>query len=287
MSTRCAAVGVLWLVLVAGAPATANQLDVLVTILPHASLVERLGGDAVRVHVLVGPGQTPETFDPAPRELARFSEAVVWFTTGAPIEPLLAPRLETLRPDLLTVPTAEGLAGLAADEHAGHDHGDVDPHVWVSARNTAQQVRAMTAALVRLLPDRADSIGAAEAELLEDLAAIDRELAALLEPVRGRTFFVFHPAFGYLARDYGLRQVAVESGGLSPSPRHLGGVLRAARDQGATTIFVQPQQSDRLVRSIARETGLAVEVLDPLAPDHLANLLRVGQAIRAALEPRR
>ena len=279
------------IVLVATSACGADEpLDVLVTILPQRSLVERLGEDAVHVHVLVGPGQTPETYDPTPRELAAVSAAAVWFTTGAPLEELLLPRLRTLQPALAVVATTDGSALLASDPHAdhdpGHDHGEVDPHVWLSPRNTATQVQAMAAALARLLPDRAGRIAAAETALLAELAAIDRELTALFEPVRGRTFFVFHPAFGYLARDYGLVQVAIESGGLSPSPRHLAETLQAIRDRGATVIFVQPQQSDRLVRAVADEAGLAVATLDPLAPDHLANLRRIGEAIRAGLETR-
>lgn len=270
--------------------ATPAPLAVLVTILPHADLVERLGGDAVRVHVLVGRNQSPETYQPSPRELQQLAGSQVWLTTGTPIEAALRSRLLTMLPGLQIVPTHAELEVLA-DHHCAHhdhdhDHGDMDPHVWVSARNTATQAAVIAAVLQERLPDHAERIAAALAELQDELAAIDRDLTALLAPVRGRAFYVFHPAFGYFARDYDLRQEAVESGGQAPSPRRLAALMTSIKDQGARVIYVQPQHSVQAAQPIAREAGLEVVVLDPLERDHLANLRRIGELLHAGLEPR-
>ena len=273
------------------APAAAGDepLPVLVTILPHASLVEALAPGAVTVDVIVAPGESPASFDPSARRLAELARARLWLTTGAPLEPALRPRLQALAPGLDIVDTHAGLPRLASDDHGhdhGHDHGDTDPHVWLGVRNTGAQVDVMAAALARLLPHRADAIEAARADLAADLAALDRDLAALLAPVRGATMFVFHPAFAYFAHDYGLVQQAVERGGMAPSPRHLAQLMRSVREQGARTVFLQPQYSDQVVRTVAREAGLDVVVLDPLARDHLANLRRLGEALAVGLEAR-
>jgi zinc transport system substrate-binding protein len=269
--------------------ATPVPLEVLVTILPHADLVERLGGDAVRVHVLVGRNQSPETYQPSPRELQQLAGSQVWLTTGTPIETALRSRLLTMLPDLQIVPTHAELEVLA-DHHCAHhdhdhDHGDMDPHVWVSARNTAVQAAVMAAVLQERLPDHAERIAATLAEVQAELAAIDRDLAALLAPVQSRTFYVFHPAFGYFARDYDLRQEAVESGGQAPSPRRLATLMNSIKAAGARVIYVQPQHSVQSAQAVAREAGLEVVVLDPLDRDHLANLRRIGELIHAGLEP--
>lgn len=265
-------------------------LDVLVTILPHAGLVERLAGDAVRVHVLVSENQSPETYQPSPRELQALVASRVWFTTGTPIETMLRSRLTAMMPALEVVPTHASLEPLhehhCAHHDHDHDHGDLDPHVWVSPRNTAVQVAVMAEALRGRLPHRAEAIAAAEAALVAELEALDAALTTLLEPVQGRTFFVFHPAFGYFARDYSLRQEAVESGGQAPGPRRLAELLRNVRAQGARAVYVQPQQSVAAVAPLAREAALEVIVLDPLAADHLANLRHIGEVLRAGLEPR-
>ncbi len=259
---------------------------VLVTIPPHAALVERLAGDAVIVDVVLEAGESPASFDPTPRRIQRLADAQLWLTTGAPLEPALEPRLVAAAPDLKVVPTHTRLEFLADPHDHGHDHdhGEMDPHLWLSARNTLAQVAVMAVALGELLPAQAGAIADAQYILEEELRALDRDLATMLAPVAGRTFFVFHPAFGYFARDFELRQEAVERGGLAPSPRHLAELLTSIHDQGATTIFLQPQYSDQTVRSIAREADLAVVVLDPLAADHLANLRRIGEALATGLE---
>jgi zinc transport system substrate-binding protein len=267
------------------------SLDVLVTILPHAGLVERLGGEAVRVHVLVGPDQSPETYQPSPRQLQAFSPCRIWFTTGTPVETALRARLAGMLPQLEIVPTHLDLEVIHDHQCSHHDHdhhhqhSDMDPHVWVSARNTALQAAVMAAALQDRLPAHAGRIATSLAELHQDLDRLDTDLTELLLPVAGRTFFVFHPAFGYFARDYDLRQEAVESGGLAPSPRRLARIMQSIRDQGATTIYIQPQQSVQSVQPIASREGLDVIVLDPLDPDHLNNLRRIGETLRAGLEP--
>ena len=267
----------------------AAPLEVLVTILPHAGLVARLGGDAVRVHVLVGRDESPETYQPSPRQLQGFAGARLWFTTGAPIETALGTRILAILPEAEIIPTHAELAVLAEPACAHHHHdpaaGELDPHVWVSARNTSRQAAVMAAALQRHLPAQADAIASALTALVNELAALDHELTELLAPVRGRTFHVFHPAFGYFARDYGLRQAAVESGGQAPGPRRLAALMRSLKAEGARVIYVQPQHSTRSVQTLAREAGLEIVVLDPLDPDHPANLRRIGEALRAGLEP--
>jgi len=266
----------------------ASALDVLVTVLPHASLIERLGGGAVTVHVLVGPGESPATFDPTPHQLQRLAPSQVWFTTGAPLEAALEPRLDSMIPGLEVVATHADLAPLTLCDHhhegEHHDHGETDPHVWLSLRNTARQATIMAAGLERHLPDQAPQIKANLATLLNELTALDAELTTMLAPIAGRTLLVFHPAFGYFAHDYGLVQKAVEQGGLAPSPRHLTQLLMDVEAQGVRTVFVQPQSSDRAIRPIAQEAGLEVLVLDPLARDHLANLRHLGVTILAGLE---
>jgi zinc transport system substrate-binding protein len=280
----------LFCVLVAPAVAlAAGPPRVLVTVPPHASLVERLAQGAVTVDVVLEPGESPASFDPTPRRIQRLAGARLWFTTGAPLEAALVPRLGAVAPGLEVVATHERLefiadaAGHDHDHGHGHDHGELDPHVWLSVRNTLAQVPVMAVALGELLPERRGAIADAQYELEEELRALDRELSALLAPVAGGTIFVFHPAFGYFARDYDLGQEAIERGGLAPSPRHLVALLQEIRREGATTIFLQPQYSDQSVRAIAREAELDVVVLDPLARDHLPNLRHIGEAVAAAL----
>jgi zinc transport system substrate-binding protein len=102
--------------------------------------------------------------------------------------------------------------------------------------------------------------------MLRRLRALDREYRAGLAHCARRGLVTGHAAFGYLARRYGLRQMAVE--GLTPeaepAPRQLARVVTAVRASGATTVFTEPLASPRAARTVARETGATVVPLDPL-----------------------
>ncbi len=138
-------------------------------------------------------------------------------------------------------------------------------------------------ALVAADPANAGAYRAGLDGLLADLDALDAETAAALEPLRGRAIYVFHDAFGYFADAYGLRQVAIETGGKEPGPRHVAELIDRARADGVRVIFVQPQFSTMSAEAIAREIGGAVVPFDPLARDYIAGMRAAVKAVRRAL----
>jgi len=276
----------------AAAPADHAVLTAAVSIIPQTYFVERIAGERVAVMVLVGPGDSPATYEPTPRQLTGLADARVYFRIGVPMEQALVPRLARNYPQLAvvdtrgtqaTTPHAAAPQPTHTDDH-GHDHGEHDPHVWLSPRLAADQAAVIAATLARLDPSGADLYRGNLATLQAELSALDTEIGVLLAPVRGGTIFVFHPAFGYFCGDYGLEQVAIEAGGLAPSPRHLTEVLSSARAAGARAIFVQPQSSTTAATTVATELGIEVVTLDPLARDYQENLGRIARAFRAALD---
>ena len=105
-----------------------------------------------------------------------------------------------------------------------------------------------------------------------------------MEPYKGRAFFVLHPAWGYFADEYDLRQFAIEREGKSPTDAELTELQRSARREGIKVVFVQPQVTGRGARAVATAIGARLERLDPLAADVDANLLRLADAIAESFE---
>ena len=87
-----------------------------------------------------------------------------------------------------------------------------------------------------------------------------------------------------LHRKYPVDQVAVEAEGKTPSPRRLARLVDAARSSGATAVYVQPQFTASAAQAVADAVGCDLVQLDPLAPDHLANLQRMAETIAANYE---
>jgi zinc transport system substrate-binding protein len=141
----------------------------------------------------------------------------------------------------------------------------------------------MTDALERIDPLHAAEYRENLKGLLSDLDDVHAKLSGILAPLGGSSLYAFHPAYGYFADRYGLRQKAVSAGGKEPGPRHLAALIDQARKDGARVIFVQPQFSDSTAKIIAREVDAAVVPMDPLARDYIRNLEAMARKIREAL----
>jgi zinc transport system substrate-binding protein len=269
-----------------------GRLGVVLSIAPQRYLVERIGGEHVRVNVMVGAGDNPHTYEPKPDQLKALSSAAVYFATGVEFEDVWMGRIAGANRAMRVVDTAAGIERLPLPEH--HDEGDeeeedgdhaggLDPHVWTSPRLAAQQARVMAAALAELDPPHATDYAANLAALEGDIAALDADLRATLAGVQGRKFMVFHPSWGYFARDYGLEQIAVEVGGQEPSAQELAALITTARAEGIRVVFAQPEFSTANATTIAREIGGEVLLISPLAEDWLDNLRTVADAFGSAL----
>lgn len=267
------------------APAT-DKVGVFVSVPPQAYLVERIGGGNVKVDVLVQPGQEPHTFEPTPRQVTALSKAALFFAVGMPYEKNLIAKVHAGHESLNVVDTV----GSSGDETEPAHHGEnpyggksQDPHVWLSPARIRVQAESIAKALAETDPAHAEEYEANLAKFLKDLNATDQRVCSILKPFQGRSFYVFHPAFGHFAEAYGLRQEAVEVEGKEPSPKQLRDLIRKARSEKARVIFVQPEFSDKTARAVAEAIGGAVVPLDPLAEDVLKNLEDIARKLESAL----
>lgn len=270
---------------------SSDRLVAFVTIQPQAFVVQRVGGERVSVNVMVSPGQSYHTYEPTPLQVAALAEARVYFGIGIPLERALRDKLASTDTGVEFVDTCKdiplrpGVECAHDHDHAVHDHaGEGDPHTWLSPRLMRIQAGVVAEAMTRLDPAGAEIYATSLAELQRDLDAVDERIARRLAPYSGRSFFVFHPSFGYFADAYGLLQVSVEKEGKEPSAKHLAEVVEQARQAGVKVIFVQPQFASASATAVAREIGASVDTLDPLAADYIANLERIADKIARSFE---
>lgn len=268
-------------------------IPVFVSIQPQAYFVNRVGGDRVQVDVLVRPGGSPATYAPTPKQMARLAAAKVFFRIGVPFENALLPKISRNMPRLNIVDMSAGLEhvesvarshqGEPSSRLAANDHGELDPHTWMDPMLAKKQAEVIMKTLFKIDPAGRSIYEENYRKITEDLVALDARIRRTLKVVAGKTLFVYHPAYGYFCRAYGLRQKAVESGGKDPSPRHLTQLIDEARKEGIRVIVVQPQFSQKKAKSIARAIHGAVVVFDPLAYDYMANLEKVANRLAGLL----
>ncbi len=258
---------------------------VFASIPPQAWLVEQLAGDLVRVEVLLPPGASPATYEPTPRQMATLERSQLYFQIGAPFEGPVLAKVADLMPDLRVVDCRAGVK-LEPIDGEGHDHGGglLDPHIWLDPQRMKIIARTSAQALQELLPIRAQEIEQRLAALLNSIDATDRRLTGIFAPYAGRTLLVFHPAYGYLTRRYGLVQTAIEVDGKAPSARRMATVVEGLEQQRVPALFVQPQFSRTTAERVANALDCELVELDPLAGDYLANLESMAARIAEAMQ---
>ena len=266
----------------------AVKVKSFVSILPVAYFVERVGGPNVEVSVLVGPGQDPHTFDPTPKLMTKLANARVLFKMGFPFEETLIKKVGSGFKNVEVVDLQQGIKLRAmteeeteaeeaehghgkAEEH-GHEAGEMDQHTWLDPQLAKIQAKTIADTFIRIDPNHKDQYEKNLKDFQADLDVIHEQLKKALAPVKGKSFFVFHPAYGYFGDAYGLKQVPVQIGGKEPTARQLARLIELAKEDGVRVIFVQPQFSKKTAETLAKSIGGAVVPLDDLAPDYLKNL---------------
>jgi len=188
-------------------------------------------------------------------DVRKLADADVLLANGAGMEPFLD-RVTKQSPDLRVVEVSDGIPLL-----------DNNPHVWVSFDGASRQVDNITTVLAEIAPDKADALRANAANYKAALAALDGKMRDTLAPHAGARIVTFHEAFPYFARDFGLDLAGVveREPGTEPNARELADIVKLVREQGVKALFAEPQFSDRSAQAIARETGVKVHELDPVA----------------------
>ncbi len=239
-----------------------------VSIPPLRGLVGDIVGGDFQIEVLVPPGASPETFEPTPKQFIALNRARLVFNVGLiDFETTLLSKIE--QPDKV-IDLSRGIELIdGGHQHTG-SHG-VDPHIWCSPK--ALQLMAQNAyeAIHRACPDSTKYTDNYN-RLQMQLTALDERVQAEVAQSGVRSFIIYHPALGYYARDYGLRQTAIEEEGKEPSAKRLTQIIDEARKEKVRQLFYERQFPRSTVEVIARDIGAQCVEIDPMREDIIANI---------------
>lgn len=253
----------------------------VVSIAPLKPLVESILGDDFEVTVLVPQGSSPETFEPTPKQLQQVESARFVFGTGLlEFEQALLHRVARNEQIINLSQGIEVVAGTCSHAHHAHSncshhhaHG-IDPHIWCSPKALIKMSENAYSAISRELPDSTkyhERYNALNTKLLE----LDNEVTEMCHNSTHKSFVIYHPALTYLARDYGLTQIAVENEGKEPSAKHLAEIIEHTRNDGIKHIFYQSEFPASSVEVICQDTGATAVEINPLAEDIFENIRRI------------
>ncbi|WP_407074321.1 metal ABC transporter substrate-binding protein [Paenibacillus lacisoli] len=253
------------------------KLKIETSFYPMYEFTKQVAGDLADVESLIPAGVEPHDWEPSPKDIAKIQDADVFVYNGAGLEGWVDQVLSAADGSSLTVVEAskgqDMMEGTEEEDHeaeeAGHDdhdHGGLDPHVWLSPVRAVQEVRAIEAALGKADPDNKETYKANADAYAAKLGQLDQEFKSAFAQVKRKDFITQHAAFGYLAKDYGLEQVPIA--GLSPeqepSAEQMAGIVNFAREHKVKTIYFETLVTSKVADTIAKEVGAETAVLNPL-----------------------
>ncbi|MDL2261446.1 zinc ABC transporter substrate-binding protein [Methanimicrococcus sp. OttesenSCG-928-J09] len=250
-----------------------SKILVAVSVVPQTEFVEKVGGDKV-IAISMIPQGAGHNYDPSPRQLEDLSKADLYMALGSG-EPFEDKYLDTFKELNSKMPVGNSSTNLLLIQNGNSN----DPHIWTSPKSSVIMVENTYKSLSSIDPANESYYRQNADAYIKELEELDAELTAELADLKTRDFMVYHPAWGYFARDYNLTQIAVEVDGKEPSPKDITKYIDLAKANNISVIFVQEQVSVTGATAIAEGFGGEVYVIDPLAKNYVENMRKVGQIL--------
>jgi len=270
------------LVIVFGCRTEGNDEDkpvITASILPQRYLLQKIAGNRYEINVILPPGASPATYDPSPRQLQQLSKSKAYFMIGhLGFENAWIKKISSLNKSMPVFDLSSGIELINSEHH--HSNRDkkrinADPHIWLSPKAIKIICYNIYTALKEIIPSDSLIYKHNYYSFLEELDSIDSEIRNSLSELNNRTFFIYHPALTYYARDYELLQISVEQEGKAPSPYHLKQLINLAEKENIKTIFIQEQFDIENAEVLAHEIGGKIIKINPLDEDLLSQIIYI------------
>lgn len=253
-----------------GTEGDSTKIKVSTSINPVDQIVKIVGKDRVETSRVVPEGAEPHDFEPKIKDMGLLTEASLMFINGLEIEPWVEKAVTNSgNKNLKIVDLSEGVNLIPLDpaESAEEkEHGEYDPHIWLSLDAILIMAQNVEKELSAISPEDAEYFKDNLEGFRGEVEAMKAEYAEKFKPYAGQAFVTGHAAFGYMTREIGLVQKAVEGPFQEgePTPQKLEDLIDFVKSEGITTIFLEEQSSPKVSETLARETGSVTVVINPL-----------------------
>ena len=249
-------------------PKTKNELMVYTTVYPLQYFTEVIGGNLVTVETVYPPGSDEHTFEPTQKDMMKLADSDLFIYVGLGLEGFVEKTKETLKNEHVTmIATGEGIHfeeeaihkenGDDHHEDDGHNHGDINPHVWLDPIYAKELALAIKNALVAQLPDKEDEFVKNYDALVSKLDELNTKFEDTISQAKQKEIIVAHAAYGYWESRYGLQQISVSglSSSSEPSQKELESIISTAKEHDIQYIFFEQNISSKLAEIVQKEIG--------------------------------
>lgn len=263
-----------------------SEKIITVSISPFKYFVDAISGGDFVVNVMVPPGSDPHIYEPVPGQITKLRASVGYIANGfLGFEMTWLDRFYETNPRMKRLNLGESIEPIeSAHNHEGDHVEGADPHYWVSPKCALAMASSIKTFLKELNPSESGKYEDNFLKLSARITELDNRCRENFSGYSGKAFMIYHPNLAYLARDYGLKEIAVESEGKEPSPSMMKELIDVSRRDSIKTIFVQREYDTRNARAIAGETDARLVIIDPLAEDWYSSTLAIIDALHESLK---
>lgn len=248
--------GFILIMAVAACSHSGDDSDHIVVVNTEAQkwIVNQIAGEVLYVAVLIPSGRDAETYEPDIQTMRMLSEAQIYLTTATEgFESRMLEHVAANLPEIKVTDVSSGISPVTGT-HAGRE--SKDPHLLSSVRNVRIISRNVFVALSEVYPEKSAVFRDNYASLDKRLDKLDQDIDSIVKGKGVNAFVTTHPVLSYFARDYGLRQIALERDGKEPSPRQLSERMEEAVESGAGTLYYEKGHADGQALEMARRLGV-------------------------------
>lgn len=266
-------------------PLSSASAAVVTSIRPLGFIASAIADGVTPTEVLLPDGASPHDFALRPSDIQRLRSADLVLWVGPDMEAFLTKALVPISADrklaISELPAVKPLlmkgeddddhdhAGEAhnhADDDHGHHHGEYNMHVWLSPEVAKVTAIAIHDRLLELMPQNKDKLDANLRQFENLLTQTDKNVGNMLTPVQGKGYFVFHDAYGYFEKHYGLSPLGhfTVNPEIQPGAQRLHQIRTQLVEQKAVCVFAEPQFRPAVINAVAKGTKVRSGTLDPL-----------------------
>lgn len=248
-----------------------GQINVYTTVFPIQYFTEQIGGEFVDVTSVYPPGTDEHTYDPSQKDMMAIADSDLFLYIGYGLEAFAKKAEKTLKNEDVTFIAIGEKIDLHSshdkedehseedhDEHVGHHHGDIDPHVWLDPIYAKQLAHEIFDALSKEAPEHAEQFQTNLDELTKQLDQLHQDFKSVAENAKRKKFLVAHAAYGYWESRYDLEQISIAgiSSTEEPSQRKLTNIVDMIKTEDIPYILFEQNINSKLAEIVQAETNI-------------------------------
>ncbi|WP_251859763.1 metal ABC transporter substrate-binding protein [Clostridium sp. Marseille-Q2269] len=240
-----------------------KKLKVVVSFNPLKEYVKAIGKDKVEIKSIIPEGAEPHDFEPKIKDMEALSNANIFVYNGMGMESWVDKTLKNIdNKDLVVVESSKNVEPIKnKDDEEIKEHGQYDPHTWLSVKSAVKQSEVIKDALIKVDPKNKNYYETNYKDFKDNLEKLYSEYKNKFQSVKSNHFVTGHAAFGYLCRDFNLEQNSVENvfAEGEPTTKKMKELIDYCKKNKIKTVFLEENVSEEVSKTLAKEVGAKVE----------------------------